>query len=93
MKTYKIRKEFQGGCGLYYANLPAGKKVINWHDQLERWGEFTDGGHCYGYRMYADIYRGKSSLKNKGMVELMFAEEYLETVAKKVKKALKQPRG
>ncbi len=50
---YRIEKTFRGGCDVYATCIPAGKKVKSgmWKEQLEKWGEHTDGGHSYGYEM------------------------------------------
>ena len=53
MKIYKITKQFQGGADIYFATLPKSLKVKHgyWQHQLDEWGERTNGGHCYGWRI------------------------------------------
>lgn len=52
-QVYKITKNYQGGQGIYYAVLPEGKvpQEGSFKPQLEDWGEATNGGHNYGYRI------------------------------------------
>lgn len=55
-KIYKITKHFQGGQGIYYA-LMSNKKQMKkgyWDYQLQDWGEGTNGGHNYGYRIHVN---------------------------------------
>ena len=51
MKYYKIVKCFQGGRDEYFATMPSRQKLEkqNKREQLESWGEHTNGGHNYGY--------------------------------------------
>ena len=54
MKYYKITKHFKGGCSLFWASLPKSQRVKKgcWDYQMDEWGENTNGGHNYGYRIY-----------------------------------------
>ena len=78
MKCYKITKSFQGGQGVYYAELPKNKKIKKdyWRNQLERWGETTDGGHSYGYQMSIKPCKRPKVIKNR--FRLRFYAFYLE---------------
>ena len=55
MKKFEIAKSFRGGCTKYYAKMPNGRQMgrDKWRYQLEEWGEVTDGGSNYGYRISA----------------------------------------
>lgn len=83
MKWFKIVKNFQGGQGIYYATLPKGKTLRKTAEryQLERWGECTNGGHCYGYTIKVTAVKGKP----KGLTEhntLEFYSGYLDDIKK-----------
>ena len=57
MKRYfKISKYGRGFKHDYFALVPAGKKVRPgaWTRQLDKWGESTQGGHNYGWQIYAN---------------------------------------
>lgn len=78
MKCFKITKYFQGGEGIYYAEM-SDKKIMRkgcWEYQLEEWGEGTSGGHNYGYRMYSS--RCKRPKKIGRWHRLRFNKYYLE---------------
>lgn len=72
---YKITKHFQGGNGIYYAEMPSGKTMpkVHWGNQLEKWGEDTMGGRGYGYRIKAE----KVKTVEKGARWLPFCPDYL----------------
>lgn len=55
MKYFEIKKSFQGGFGIYYAKLPEKWKVKKdcWDKQLEAWGDCSNGGWNYGWRIKA----------------------------------------
>ena len=78
MKCYKVTKSFQGGQGVYYAELPKNKKIKtdSWRDQLESWGEITNGGHSYGYTINAKHCKRPKVIKNR--FRLKFYTYYLE---------------
>lgn len=86
MKYYKIEKFFKGGSVTYFAKLRdsriINKTCVNY--QLEQWGDSTDGGHNYGYR----IEMKRIHKLPKGMkTSLQFNEDYL---VKKMKKRNKK---
>ena len=75
---YKVIKNFQGGQGIYYAEIST-KKVIRkgcWDYQLEEWGENTAGGHGYGYRMDAKKCKRPKVISKRS--RLHFNKYYLE---------------
>jgi hypothetical protein len=53
----KLTKHFQGGSHTDYKHLE--ESEIDTEDKqqelMEEWGESTDGGHAYGYRVYLHI--------------------------------------
>lgn len=55
MTIWKVTKHYKGGSGTYQANMPKGWKMRrgHWEAQLSSWGTLTDGGHGYGWRIYA----------------------------------------
>jgi len=90
MKYYKITKYFKGGFNICYAGMSDRKQMKRncWEYQLEEFGEATDGGHNYGYRITA--VRVKSIPRGKGRKykRLGFNEEYLvSAVGSAVKRA------
>ena len=79
--NFKITKNFQGGQGIYYAILPKNKQVRKgcWEYVLNDWGEGTDGGHGYGYRITAK----RTSKVPKESNILGFNANYLEDLTVK----------
>jgi hypothetical protein len=78
MKCFKITKHFQGGQSTYYAEM-SDKKTMRkgcWQYQLEQWGECTNGGHNYGYRI--DSNRCKRPKRISKRLKLRFNKYYLE---------------
>ncbi len=55
IKYFKVIKYMQGISTTYYAEMPESKRMKwgGWHKQLETWGETTNGGYNYGYRIKA----------------------------------------
>lgn len=55
LRIYRIETRFQGGISIYYAKLYAAKTLSKeeWDMQLSDWGESTNGGHSYGYKIKA----------------------------------------
>jgi hypothetical protein len=82
---YRIKKCFQGGEGIYYARMPKGFRIKHhtkrygnyWKTQLEEWGEHTNGGHNYGYRIYVTWIK---ALPKKKKEILKFNKLYLERI-------------
>jgi hypothetical protein len=76
MQYYKIEKFFKGGGHVYFAKLRESRTIkktcVNY--QLEAWGDSTDGGHNYGYRM--DM-RKINKLPKGAKITLQFYEDYL----------------
>ena len=90
MKHFKVTKHFQGGSTAYYASMPSNKKMRHktWTYQLQEWGERTDGGYNYGWRIHAvrvnkipSIWLKKQHFNAKFRT-LKFNEAYLEPVKK-----------
>jgi hypothetical protein len=62
MKVWiKLTKHFQGGSRIDY--MIVDKKNIDTHDKeqelMENWGENSDGGHNYGYKVYMEKLKRK----------------------------------
>lgn len=83
-RYYRIKKSFQGGLDIYYACMPVGKRIIRkggvssyWEAQLEEWGEHTNGGHCYGYRITAKSIGNRLPVHKRWQI-LKFNKYYLE---------------
>jgi len=76
MQYFKIEKFYKGGGGTYFAKLRESKtlKKTCTNHQLEEWGERTDGGHNYGYRIYM---KKISKLPKGAKISLQFNEDYL----------------
>jgi len=57
MIIYKITKCFRGGSDVYYAMLFKNQKIKDGllHDQLQTWGENTNGGHESGWSIECDV--------------------------------------
>ena len=60
MKWVKLTKYFQGGSKSTYKYID--EKEIETEDQrqevMEDWGENSDGGHSYGYRVEMQVLEG-----------------------------------
>lgn len=95
MRIFKVVKTFQGGQTTYGAILRKGVSVIrgHWKYQLQEWGEGTNGGHNYGWRIrvtevtrYPRVKVTKFSPEKKAIVvlgttratRLHFLPDYLE---------------
>ena len=48
---YKFTKTFQGGQKHDYHFLKEGEDIV---EQCDKWGEYSDGGHNYGYSLSYD---------------------------------------
>jgi len=87
VKKFKIVKFFKGGSTIYYAKMSVRNKIKRncWQHQLEEWGEGTDGGHAYGYRIEANkITSVPRDLDTNRILE--FNPDYLAKIKTKVKK-------
>ena len=53
----KITKHYQGGSNSTYMLVEPDKISTKERQEelMEQWGENSDGGHAYGYRVYMDI--------------------------------------
>lgn len=57
MKWVKLTKHFQGGVKTDYL-LVEDERVegdSNQQELMEEWGEYSDGGHAYGYRVDMEV--------------------------------------
>ena len=79
MKYFCIEKFFKGGSTVYYAKMRSDQRMKHgcWEAQLEEWGEGTDGGHCYGYRIYLKARLKKCPMGTKSYRWLKFNPYYL----------------
>lgn len=79
-KCYRITKSFQGGQGIYFAEMSTNKTLRKgcWDYQLKEWGERTNGGHNYGYRI--DAKKCKRPKKISRWSKLQFNKDYLEKI-------------
>jgi len=55
MKVFRVVKTFRGGRNIYYALLPKNKRMKRgmWEEQMQEWGEGTNGGHESGWHIQA----------------------------------------
>lgn len=76
---FKITKNFQGGCSVWYAILKSGFELTksNWNNQFEDWGESTDGGHSYGYSIKAETVESLPTTIHK---KLTFSKNYITPI-------------
>lgn len=95
MKWIKLTKYFQGGMKSDYMLVEEQRLEgdDNQKELMEEWGESTDGGHAYGYRVDMEILEDgeipPQEWLQKKVLRVKDAIKYLQSKTKRTKEELK----